>query len=120
MIVARVLPEWEWPRIAETGCTVDLAWQEKAIQGCVVVVECGQNILAIAFVFLTADRLPHVDGLWIKEGYRGLISVLRPLRRGIKFAVDHLGGASRTVSVEAAVWMTRPERRAHGVEFIGL
>ena len=114
-MVTRILPEHEWPRIADTGCVVDQRWGETATRGCVVSVERGSKILATAFVFLAGDDTPHVDGLWIDKPWRGKLGVLRGLHRGVKFAVEHLGGA-RTIPIEAAVWMTRPERRAHGVE----
>ncbi len=113
-MVTRILPEAEWPRIADTGCVVDKTWADKATTGCVISVERGQQILATAFVFLAGDSTPHVDGLWVDESFRGRIGMQRNLLRGIKWAVEHLGG-SRTIPIDAAVWMNRPERRAHGV-----
>lgn len=117
-MVARILPEWEWPRLADTGCCVDQSWRDRATQGCVVSVEQGPAIMATAFVFLTADGVPHVDGLWVRSGWRGRVTVLRPLRRAIKFAVDHLGGDTWIPIDAAAGWMTRPERRGHGVQLV--
>lgn len=115
MLVTRVLPEAEWPRLAETGCLVDRSWSPRAVRGCVISVEQWTAIIATAFVFVTADDVPHVDGLWIAPTWRGKVSALRAIYRGIQYAVKSLGGGP--VPVEAAVWMTRPERRAHGVEF---
>jgi len=112
-MVTRILPEYEWPRISETGCVVDKAWQEKATRGCIVSVERWTEIIALAFVFQAGDNTPHVDGLWIREPWRGKVSVLRHLYRGVKFAVEQLGGG--TIPIDAAIWMTRPERRAEGV-----
>ncbi len=114
-LLVRILPEWEWPRLSETGCLVDRTWQAKATRGCVLVVEFAQTIVATAFVFLTADDVTHIDGLWIAEDYRGHIALLRRLHRGLKYAVEELGG-SREIPVEAAVWMLRPERRGHVIE----
>lgn len=111
-MLTRVLQEWEWPRLSETGCEVDRAWHETATNGCIVVVEVGRAIIATAFVFLTADNVTHVDGLWIDAVYRGRTVAARHLRRGIKYAVDQLGG-SRAIPVDAAVWMRKPE---HGIE----
>ncbi len=114
-MITRILPPEEWPRIAETGCLVDKAWAARAQRGCVVVVELGRRLIATAFVFCAEDATPHVDGLWIADGYRGRVSLLRALHRGIKFVVDQLGGGRVPIG-SAAAWMTRPERRAHGIE----
>jgi hypothetical protein len=116
-MVTRILPEHDWPRIAETGCVVDKAWESTATRGCVITTEIGRKIIATAFVFLAGDSTPHVDGLWIDHAWRGKVAVLRGLYRGVKFAVDHLGGDHR-IPIEAAVWMTRPERRQYGVELV--
>jgi hypothetical protein len=112
-MIARILPEWEWPRIAETGCRVDMRWQRTATAGAVVVVEQLSKLVALAFVFRTADDQNRVDGLWIAPEYRGRMTVLRPLHRVIKYALESLGDPC--VPTEAAVWMTRPERRSDGV-----
>ena len=113
-MIARILPEWEWPRIAETGCRVDMRWQRTAKQGFVVAVEQWTKLVALAFVFRTADDKHRVDGLWIAPEYRGRMTVLRPLHRAIKYALERLGAS--TIPTDAAVWMTRPERRADGVK----
>jgi len=113
-MIARILPELEWPRIADTGCRVDMRWQRTAKAGFVVSVEQWTQIIALAFVFRTADDQNRVDGLWIAPAYRGRMTVLRPLHRAIKYALGRLGAS--TVPTDAAVWMTRPERRTHGVK----
>ena len=115
-MTTRILPQNEWPRIAETGVLVDKRWELTATLGCVVAVEIWTRIIGLAFVFITAnDNTPHIDGLWIEADYRGNVGVGRGLRRGVKAALDLLG-ADRVVPITGAVWMHNPQRRAHGIE----
>jgi len=115
-MVVRILPEWEWPRIAETGSCVDKRWQTLATRGYVVSVEAWTRILAIGFVFVAQDSTPHIDGLWIDDEYRGTVSVPRKLLRGFSAALDLLG-SDRQVPLDAAsAWMRPCARRLHGIK----
>ncbi len=92
-MIARILPPAEFPRIAETGCRVDHRWAPLAERGYIVVVEEARRIVGIAFVFLTGEAVPIVDGLWIEAPFRRKITVQRKLYQGLAWALRALMGA---------------------------
>lgn len=76
--MTRVLPAEEWPRLAQTGCSL-VPMQSAAHRGGVVVVEQDGEPVGTCLV-LTAV---HADGLWVAPAHRGKSGVLRQLMRGI-------------------------------------
>ena len=104
-MTTRVLPRSEWARLAGTEVG-PIAEALPPDVGQVIVVEDGGQIVA------TWALIPmlHAEGLWIADGYRGRVGVVRRLLRGMRELAAGFGvGTVQTaaVSTEVAAYIGR-------------
>lgn len=89
MLITRLLPWEEWPRLA--GTELETVWPHlEPEKASVVVVEDGDRIVGCWAVWAVV----HVEGLWVHPDYRQKPSVGRRLWRAMRRAVADRGSSA--------------------------